>query len=136
MRVKHIEITRENLQELSNGMYLYTMPAEETENIGTTNFSLSMELEARQKNKVISIGCNGIVRNKVIKFFNLARRHNIEVLDIEITEFAHPAWLPETAGTYGGEFRVIVKDPGDEFLLEARRRLPMLRSWETTVNTF
>jgi hypothetical protein len=77
--------------------------------------------------RVIRVDCNRTVANKINKFFWLTNKHSIEVTDIEITEYAHPPWLPETAGQYGGYFTVIVKNPTVDFLQDAKCRLPMTK---------
>jgi hypothetical protein len=96
-----------------------------------TNFNIEMEREYRDSNYFIHIPCNQIVANKLDKFFKIVMKHKTNVLDVYIHEWPHPAWMPETAGTYGGFINVIVETPTDDFLVEIVHKLPMVSTAST-----
>jgi hypothetical protein len=114
--------------EISPCMYVYTLPNHLINGSGSITITAKPYAEPKvDEYKMISVACNRTVMNKIDKVFRLAKKYKVEITDIEITEYAHPAWLPETKGTFGGDFKIIVKNPTEDFLNFMRWNIPMTR---------
>jgi hypothetical protein len=132
--VEAIKIKLNQINEVGPGNYIVDLSEEQTAKMGAlhiTNYSIEMERDIRAQNHFIHIPCNKIVANKLDKFFKIVMKHKINVIDLYIYEWPHPAWMPETEGTYGGFINVIVEKATDDFLGEIAKKLPMISAVST-----